>query len=690
MTEEGINVAGEPGPFGSAANQYVAAGWLGVLPLAGKKNILKSLTGGEGMDAGSDRQYLNELLYHYGDFNIGIRMPEGVVGLDVDDYGEKHGAETLTQLAERAGPLPVTWTSTARGAGASRTHFFRFRHDGPLRWRNQPGIDIIQRGHRYSAVWPSINPDTDTMYRWWNPDGEMIDEIPHQIDLAELPQSWIEALTERPLTVAETGEWLLGLRADTTCEVVREVAYHAYEDLGNEQLSRHETMRNSQLQLCGLAAEGHAGVTPALHTLFQRFISVKPGGEAEWQRALEGAAARMRPRTPPAMCTCEVQRRLYADSDALGEFLQTVAPRQRQPETQPEFNLKDFTASQLQLLPRSKPLVDGLLYRGTMAWLVAPPGKYKSFVALDIAAHVALGVDWMGQHVPESLPVFYMMLEGVSGLRDRLPAWEHGHERPYPEAVHFRGESLIVKDDNQWAEALLILSRLRPGLVIIDTQSRSALGYEENSNSEMSQYIEKISMLRRLDITDNACILVVHHSAKHSRTMRGAGAIHGAEDTELWLDPNEFDDTAITLTIEKQKDGPQDLRIPLKMVRVEFTDPEDKQIHNSLYVTKPVQQMDAPDAPKRFVENFHKQWILHAARQISHGQPVSFEQVMRRVIALGWGMEATTADEAWNSLISDGLLMRSGTVKVVPSDPPELNLGETNNPYTDVQGKDLQ
>lgn len=680
----------EPGPFGAAANRYVAAGWPGVLPLEGKRNIVKSLTGGEGIDAGSDRQYLNELLYHYSQSNIGIRMPEGIVGLDVDDYGEKHGAETLSRLAERAGPLPVTWTSTARGAGASRTHFFRFRSERALRWRNQPGIDIIQRAHRYSAVWPSVNPDTGTTYRWWNPQGEMIDEIPHQIDLAELPPAWIEALTETPVSLVEAGEWLGHLRGGPRCDVVNQAASKAYEDLGNEMLSRHSVMRDMQLQLCGLAAEGHAGVGEALLILYRRFIDVKPGAEAEWQRALEGAAARMRPRSVPAMCSCDVERQLYADSDALGQLLQQAPQPVIEQATEPEFNLKDFTASQLQLLPRSKPLIDGLLYRDTMAWLVSPPAKYKSFIALDMAAHVAMGVDWMGLHVPQAVPVFYMMLEGVNGLRDRLPAWQIGHDRPFPEDVHFRGEPLVVRNEDQWAEALLILSRRRPGLVVIDTQARAAVGYEENNNSEMSQFIDRIGMLRRPDITDNACVLVIHHSTKHTGTARGASAIHAAQDTELWLEPDDFDEFAVTMKITKQKDGPQDLDLRMKMLKAEFVDPEDQQVHNSLFVTQAVTQATAPDAPRSFVEQHHKMWILDAARQISHHQPVSFEQVMRRVVAMGWGMEATAADEAWNQLINDGLLVRSGSVKVIPSDPPKPAVGPAVNPYTDVQGRDVQ
>ena len=32
-------------------------------------------------------------------------------------------------------------------------------------------VEICQQSHRYAVVWPSIHPDTGTVYRWYTPDG---------------------------------------------------------------------------------------------------------------------------------------------------------------------------------------------------------------------------------------------------------------------------------------------------------------------------------------------------------------------------------------------------------------------------------------------------------------------------------------------------------------------------------------
>jgi hypothetical protein len=45
--------------------------------------------------------------------NIGIRLPENVVGIDVDDYGAKIGGFTLADLEDRLGSLPDTAISSS-------------------------------------------------------------------------------------------------------------------------------------------------------------------------------------------------------------------------------------------------------------------------------------------------------------------------------------------------------------------------------------------------------------------------------------------------------------------------------------------------------------------------------------------------------------------------------------------------
>ena len=82
-----------------------------------------------------------------------------------------------------------------------------------------------------------------------------------------------------------------------------------------------------------------------------------------------------------------------------------------------------LSVSDLATLPPVVPLIDGLLYRGTLAQLAGPPGSYKSFVAVGMACAVAVGASWEGYRVPEAGKVVYVAAEGATGLRVRILAW---------------------------------------------------------------------------------------------------------------------------------------------------------------------------------------------------------------------------------------------------------------------------
>jgi hypothetical protein len=175
---------GEPlRPYADAVVTYAQAGWPCVLPVppATKFPPPGGFTGADGRD--TDHLTLVDFATHRGDDSIALRMPEGVIGIDVDQYAkggkQKNGAATLAAAVGAWGPLPPTWSSTARGTtegpGESRILLFRVP---PRRYAPQlstvgmgPDVEIIQRHHRYSVVWPSINPETGSMYRWYRPDG---------------------------------------------------------------------------------------------------------------------------------------------------------------------------------------------------------------------------------------------------------------------------------------------------------------------------------------------------------------------------------------------------------------------------------------------------------------------------------------------------------------------------------------
>jgi P4 family phage/plasmid primase-like protien len=184
-------------PYAYGAVLYRQAGWLTPLPVVGKDvNLPDGFTGYEGRDAVDDdiARWMNDR----GADNVCIRLPDDVIGIDVDAYDGRRGEETIEWWAENVGePLPPTWRSTARDDGVSGIYLFRV--PAGRRWRSHLGrdsnVEIVRRHHRYAVVWPSLHPNIGRRYFWYRPDGTIsMDEVPDIEMLPTLPDAWVEAL----------------------------------------------------------------------------------------------------------------------------------------------------------------------------------------------------------------------------------------------------------------------------------------------------------------------------------------------------------------------------------------------------------------------------------------------------------------------------------------------------------------
>lgn len=186
-------------PFADAVELYRSAGWPAVLwfPPFAKHPPPTGFTGTNGRTA--DDEQIRTWLRREPAGNIGLRLPEGVIGIDVDAYDDKRGAETLDQAEQALGPLPATWISTARDDNVSGIRWFRVpiaRYLDRIPPANS-GIEIIQNHHRYALVWPSVHPDTGATYKWHDPQGLISTTPPTPDQLAELPQDWVAFLLRR-------------------------------------------------------------------------------------------------------------------------------------------------------------------------------------------------------------------------------------------------------------------------------------------------------------------------------------------------------------------------------------------------------------------------------------------------------------------------------------------------------------
>ncbi len=184
--------------------------------------------------------------------------------------------------------------------------------------------------------------------------------------------------------------------------------------------------------------------------------------------------------------------------------------------------------------------VKGWLDRDAVSVLYGESNTGKTFLALDMALHVAAGERWHGSRVRRA-PVVYVATEGGGGLGNRLAALKadspsltdkaHGRFRILAEAVDlFDGAcGLGVRDILNEIGGLIE----RPGLIVIDTLSRAMGTGDENSAADMARLIRAVDEIRR---ATGAHIMLVHHVGKDgAKGARGSSALRAAVDTEIAL-----------------------------------------------------------------------------------------------------------------------------------------------------------
>jgi hypothetical protein len=248
------------------------------------------------------------------------------------------------------------------------------------------------------------------------------------------------------------------------------------------------------------------------------------------------------------------------------------------------------TPAQLDALPNPVPLVAGLLDLDTLAWLIGKSGSFKSFIALDLAAHVGAGRPWAHRRVRAG-QVLYVAAEGGRGMKLRKRAWEAHSGELMAESVRFLTRPVQAKGE-EWAVLLKMASIIRPSLIVIDTQARISIGIEENSNTDMGKLVEQLDRLRR---HSGACVLTVHHIGRNGEDARGASSIDGAQDTELKVERGRG--MSARLVVDKQKDGADTNVVDFEMVRMDGgVDPVTERDLSSLAVRITSEMFAAPPA----------------------------------------------------------------------------------------------
>jgi Bifunctional DNA primase/polymerase, N-terminal len=527
-----------PGPFGLFASVYWEAGWHGVFPLPPERKSppLDGWTGANAPYASQADVYTwlddcpisvlveipgsrarQRVTYTAALGNIGIRLPANVIGIDVDNYGEKQGKQSLAELESLYGPLPETWRVTSRDDGVSGIRLFRVREG--LQWPGVagPGIEIIQARHRYVVVAPSIHPDTHRPYRWLLGDLDTIGDVPNVDVLPPLPPAWVAGLTKdrlaRDITRvtldrAEAVGWLSQGSPHDMCAATTRVLGRAQAELGTPGGSRHDAALMGTQALAHLQVEGHTGVMAALDVLRRAFESATgtAARAGEWDRLVSGAVAVAAARTDRATIDpCSITFAKLTgkiQSDAQVTQLPYVAPIQEHSSWYPQ--KADHILDNVE--PDEVPLVmartDGafLFYPKRVNGIIGESEQGKSWIGYACAAQIlASGNNVLIIDFEDVLRLAVKRLQtlGVSdeNLRNRF-----GYMSPH--------ESLVE------ADLELAIRDIRPSLILIDGLSAmmGMQGIDINSNADVINFYTKI--LQPLAQYSGAAVVYVDHIPK--------------------------------------------------------------------------------------------------------------------------------------------------------------------------------
>lgn len=236
--------------------------------------------------------------------------------------------------------------------------------------------------------------------------------------------------------------------------------------------------------------------------------------------------------------------------------------------------------------PAPVEIIEGVASAGRVSVFVSEPGSGKTFITLDMAAHVSAGLSWHRRAVHAGSVAFVSYEGDALGLRLRAlrevagQKLEHVHilrasdplsplidrdriERPSRGELDLLAALLNLRDDLAKAGSPPIV------LLVIDTVRASLSGSEDSSES-VSAYLRAVRRL--VSHLPGAAAILTHHAgwqdgeAKRKRE-RGSSAFRGNVDATLYLETEEYDadkgEARLLLRTLKVRDGERPPPVPL-------------------------------------------------------------------------------------------------------------------------------
>lgn len=233
---------------------------------------------------------------------------------------------------------------------------------------------------------------------------------------------------------------------------------------------------------------------------------------------------------------------------------------------QAQAKFKLHTVEDLFAMPEPEWLIEDFIDAGAFTVLYGPPESGKSFIALDWALSMTVGKQWHGRDVKKG-KVVYVVAEGTRGVPKRVKAWMRHHNIKTAARALFVLEAARLHTEKDQQLLVEAIKPHKPLLVVFDTFAQCFLGGDENSSTEVSEWVEGCRLIRE---HTGAAVVTVHHTTKKSTTTeRGSSALRAAADS-MFLVKHNANTGVSSIETTKQKDDERPETIFLRRKRLKL------------------------------------------------------------------------------------------------------------------------
>ncbi len=345
------------------------------------------------------------------------------------------------------------------------------------------------------------------------------------------------------------------------------------------------------------------------------------------------------------------------DNKYLNSTLELIRTRQEKEKKDTDAFIQQFnkpklsfflTSADLKKLSPPTWLIKNVIPETGFGIIYGKSGTYKSFLTIDLLAHIANGRAWFGNNTKQK-PVIYIPLEGKSGISKRIEAWKiHNHSNDQIISIF---ENINFKDKNniEYLIEKIKDARLDGGVICIDTLAQAGGDMDENSSKDMGNMIKTFQYIQQ---ELGGIVLVVHHTGKDdSKGMRGHSSLYASLD--FALECTAHGNLSAQFKIAKSKDSESDKGYKFKMSVINLGYDEDGELITSLAVN-PEPIIDIPTSKTR-VQNIDR--VLMAISE----NPTFTQIELSRLLDIEKGnMSKHISDLKEIGYIKDKLLTSSG------------------------------